>query len=254
MSTPYVLLGNGRVALRFLHAVAERGDLPTRVVLNEVAKQRDARELRDACARAGVTVDAWSPEVRSRLLRSGGSATRPWLLSVYFGHILDSELLAAFAGRAVNLHAALLPWCRGAHTNVWPIVDRSPAGVTLHAMTSKVDAGAILAQAEVVVNPWDTAATLYARLEDAGVELLMKAWPGEILARWPGTPQGQGGSYHALKDFASLDRYDLDEHPEARRFFDLLRARSFPPHGGLVVTVEGKAVEARIELKEATDG
>jgi len=249
-SPPYVLLGNGSVAVRFLKAMQARKYLPELVILNTRAKQRSGDLLRAHCRRAGIPVSGWSPRVRQHLLSLLRKRDGVWLLSVYFGHIIDREVLHAAKRRAVNLHPSFLPWGRGAHTNVWSIVDRTPAGVTLHAMEEQVDAGAILAQAEVVVEPWDTGASLYARLEDGAVRLLTRCWPRVVAERWPGVPQSSGGTTHRLNDFRTLDYYDLNEHPEARRFFDLLRAKSFPPHQGLLVRIRHDVVEGRLSLRK----
>lgn len=250
---PYVLLGNGAVARAFLEEASASSGLPARVVLNAPGRQREAAGMRDAVAGAGVQVEEWSPETRERLLALGRGRGDAWLLSVYFGHLLDAELLDAFGGRAVNLHPSLLPWCQGVHTNVWPIVEGCPAGVTLHAMVPRVDAGPVLAQREVAVEPWDTAATLYARLEAEALRLLREAWPAAVLDAWPGTPQAGGGSRHRIADMRALDEYRLDDHPEARAFFDLLRARSFPPFPGLRVRSGGRTVEATVTLREIVD-
>jgi len=249
-SPPYVLLGNGSVAFRFLKAMQARKYLPELVVLNTRAKQRSGDLLRAYCRHAGIPISAWSPRVRQRLLSLLRRREGTWLLSVYFGHIIDREVLHTAKGRAVNLHPSLLPWCRGVHTNVWPIVDQTPAGVTLHVMEGQVDAGAVLAQAEVAVESWDTGASLYARLEDGAARLLSRCWPRIVAARWPGVPQSSGGTTHRVRDFQTLDRYDLNAHPEARRFFDLLRARSFPPHQGLLVRLRGDVVEATLSLRK----
>ncbi len=249
---PLVLLGNGRVALAFLEEAVRRGQQPGLVLLNDLPKQRQGDEMRAACAAARIPVLAWSAEARLALLDWLSHHSNGWLFSIYFAHILDGEVLAAAGGRAVNLHASLLPWCRGAHTNVWPLVEQAPAGITLHVMAPTVDAGAVLAQEPVQVYPWDTAATLYTRLEEAAGRLATQSWPEAVRAAWPGTPQAGGGSVHRTRDLARLDQYDLDAHPEARRFYDLLRARTFPPHRGLKVVVDGKCVEARIELRECS--
>jgi methionyl-tRNA formyltransferase len=245
---PYVLLGNGAVARRFLEA-SERAGSPAAVVLNAAARQREGDAIRSWCQARGIRCSDWSDDTKASLLSLLSADPSLWLLSVYFGYVLDADILAAASGRAVNLHASLLPWNRGVHTNVWPILDGSPAGVSLHAMQPRVDAGPVLAQAEVRVDPWDTGASLYRKLEEGGLALLLESWPHLVLARWPGAPQPEGGSSHRLRDFARLDSVDVDVHPEVRRFFDLLRARSFPPHRGLRVKVGGADVEAKVTLE-----
>lgn len=244
----YVLLGNGSVAADFLQAMIARGYPPAAVVLNVPTRQRDVEMIADACLRRGIPVVAWSKETRAKLVDAVADGAT-WLVSVYFAHILDRELLTAAGDRAVNLHAALLPWCRGVHTNVWPIVEGSPAGVTVHTMAAGLDCGPILFQMEVPVQPWDTAATLYEKLSTAGLELLCEKWPGEVVRVWPGTEQGDEGSSHRLADFAKLESFDMPDDGPVRDFYNLLRARSFPPYPGLKLRFAEATAEATIQLR-----
>ena len=117
---------------------------------------------------------------------------------------------------------------------------------------SAVDAGEILVQREVPVHPWDTAETLHRRLEEASVRLLQDEWPA-MLDEWPGSSQPPGGSIRRIADLASLGTFSLDGVPEPRMSYDLLRARSFPPHFGLRVMVDGEAVEARFRLTKIAE-
>jgi methionyl-tRNA formyltransferase len=53
------------------------------------------------------------------------------------GGVLDalrSRVLDLFPGHCVNIHRSFLSWGRGAHSNVWSIVEGTPAGATLHYM------------------------------------------------------------------------------------------------------------------------
>jgi methionyl-tRNA formyltransferase len=245
---PYLLFGNGLVAVRFLTDVIARNYAPVGVILNTTDRQRDAATIRGLCDEVGVPVCEWSASCEAALFARVQARDAPWLLCVHFGHLLGRELLDAVDGRAVNLHAALLPWGKGVHTNVWPLIERTPVGVTLHGMVPRVDAGPILVQREVTVDPWDTAATLYQKLEDAEVALLRDAWPTETLARWPGVAQRDAGSIHRIRDMETTAHYSLDEHPEARALYDLLRARTWSRLAPLRIVVDGQCVEATIHL------
>jgi len=76
-------------------------------------------------------------------------------VSVLFGYILRGRFLSLFPRGVVNLHPALLPYNRGAYPNVWSIVDRTPAGATLHYVDPGVDTGDIVTQVTVPVSPVD---------------------------------------------------------------------------------------------------
>lgn len=250
---PYILLGNGNVASDFLATMIERDYVPANVILNVPERQRDCDRIRRSCNTLGVPVRVWSDETRSWLLDLLGGADDLWLVSVYFGHIVDDCLLRAAANRAVNLHAALLPWCRGVHTNVWPIIEHVPAGVTLHSMSAGVDSGPIIYQREVEVHPWDTAASLHERLSAAALELMSEQWPEGVLRSWPGRAQEGAGTTHRIADFAELASFEMPTEGPVREFFDLLRARSFPPYPGLKLRFENATAEATIQLRRIED-
>ena len=82
-----------------------------------------------------------------------------------FGTVLP-DLPAAFPGRVLNTHPALLPAFKGWHA----VRDALAAGVkvtgtTVHVATAEVDAGPILAQEAVPVLPGDTEETLHERIK-----------------------------------------------------------------------------------------
>ena len=61
------------------------------------------------------------------------------------------------------------------------LVNGEPrTGVTLHHMTAAADAGDIVAQEALDIDPEDTAATLYARMVKVGVDLLLDAYPAVL--------------------------------------------------------------------------
>jgi methionyl-tRNA formyltransferase len=180
-------------------------------------------------------------------------ALRPEIgISVYFGYILRPDLLSVLPRGCINLHPALLPYNRGAHPNVWSIVEGTPAGVTLHRVDAGVDTGEILAQREVEIEPADTGQTLYYRLETAAIELFQRNWGALKAGRVRGTPQRrEGGTVHRARVLAQLDRIDLDRRYRARDLINLLRARTFPPHEGAYFEEDGRRIHLRLELTES---
>jgi len=84
-----------------------------------------------------------------------------------FGTIFEKPMFDVFEGSIVNTHPALLPAFPGWHA----VRDALAAGVkvtgiTVHVATLEVDAGPILAQAAVPVEPGDTEDTLHARIKE----------------------------------------------------------------------------------------
>jgi phosphoribosylglycinamide formyltransferase-1 len=83
-----------------------------------------------------------------------------------FGTILGKGMFDAYPGHIVNTHPALLPSFPG-----WHGVEDALAygvkvtGCTVHVATEEVDAGPILAQEAVVVEPGDTVESLHERIK-----------------------------------------------------------------------------------------
>jgi phosphoribosylglycinamide formyltransferase-1 len=83
-----------------------------------------------------------------------------------FGTVLGQPVHDAFPGRILNTHPALLPAFPGWHA----VRDALAAGVdhtgtTVHVATLEMDAGPVLAQAEVPVVPGDSEASLHERIK-----------------------------------------------------------------------------------------
>jgi phosphoribosylglycinamide formyltransferase-1 len=83
----------------------------------------------------------------------------PWFINEWRGHIL-------------NIHPSLLPKYRGLDTHERAIAaGDSVSGCSVHLVTEELDAGDVLGQAEVVIEPGDTVSTLEQRVLAAEHEL-----------------------------------------------------------------------------------
>lgn len=101
---------------------------------------------------------------------------RPDLLIVAdYGQILSNESLDVAPLGGINLHGSLLPKYRGAAPINWAIFKGdAETGVTVIQMSSKVDAGACLLQAKLVIDPDENAVELEHRLAALGAPLVVE--------------------------------------------------------------------------------
>src|ERR1700710_22226 len=80
------------------------------------------------------------------------------ILSVYYRHMISSQILALPKLGAFNLHGSLLPKYRGRAPINWAVLHGEPRiGMTLHRMVKSADAGAIVDQEGVDLGPRDPA-------------------------------------------------------------------------------------------------
>lgn len=175
-------------------------------------------------------------------------------VSVLFAYVLSGEFISLFPRGCINLHPALLPYNRGRYPNVWSIVTKTPAGVTLHYIDEGIDTGDVIAQKEVPVLVTDTGASLYRRLEAEGLELFRSTWP--LIRAGTNSRIAQArdeGSYHRARDVEQIDEIDLDKSYRAEDLLNIIRARTFPPYRGAYFVHQGRKICLRIELREESE-
>lgn len=124
---------------------AKQAGIPVKVIDHKAFPSREAfdAELADA-------IDAFQPDV---------------VILAGFMRILTEGFVRRFLGRLLNIHPSLLPKYPGLHTHqrAMEAGDRV-AGATVHFVTPELDGGPPIIQAEVPVDPNDTADRLAARV------------------------------------------------------------------------------------------
>lgn len=225
------------IALAVLHPEARRkhGDLL------EKALKLDPARILDA---SGLKTGHCLEKIHENGVQLG--------IAAFFGYIVPRSVLDAVPGGIINVHPSFLPYNRGAYPNVWPIIDKTPAGVSLHYMDEGIDTGDIIAQTDVPVQSTDTGESLYGRLETASLELFQKYWPVIKNRQAVRISQDkQAGTVHLMSDVNNIDCIDLNASYKAEDLINILRARTFPPYrGAYFLNKEGKKVYLTLKLEE----
>jgi methionyl-tRNA formyltransferase len=176
------------------------------------------------------------------------------IISVGFDYLVPPDILDLPPEGALNLHPSLLPHNRGKSPNVWPIIDGSPAGVTLHYMDEEFDTGEIVAQRKIEKKFSDTAKDLHQRLEEAQFRLFTEAWPDVVSGTVETTPQPpDDGSYHSTEDFLDLCQLDPDEEVSIEEFLNRLRALTFPPFDNAEIEIDDETYFVDIDIRPADE-
>jgi phosphoribosylglycinamide formyltransferase-1 len=157
-------------------------DSPIGVSVVAVGSDSDDAPALDRAVRAGLPTFVVSPgEFATRgdwdaALLEAVQGFRPgWVVSAGFMRILAPVFVAAFPGRIINTHPALLPSFPGAH-GVRDALRHGVkvSGCTVHFVDEGVDTGPIIAQRAVAVIPGDTEAALHERIKSVERELLVE--------------------------------------------------------------------------------
>jgi phosphoribosylglycinamide formyltransferase-1 len=82
-----------------------------------------------------------------------------------FMRILSPWFVQHWSGHIVNIHPSLLPKYRGLDTHARALAaGETVSGCSVHLVTDELDAGEVLGQAEVAIEPDDTPANLEQRV------------------------------------------------------------------------------------------
>jgi methionyl-tRNA formyltransferase len=177
------------------------------------------------------------PEAKSPELLAQVKAAQPDLMfSFYYRNMLPASLLEV--APAFNMHGSLLPEFRGRAPVNWAVLHgAAQTGATLHEMTVKPDAGAIVAQTAVPILPDDTAHEVFGKVTVAAEQTLWQVLPALLAGSAPRLPNDltQGGYFGGRKP----EDGRIDWSQPARQVYNLHRAVA-PPYPGAFTEVGGQ--------------
>jgi methionyl-tRNA formyltransferase len=105
-----------------------------------------------------------------------------------------------YVSRAVNIHPSLLPNGRGPWPLPWTILSGEPlAGVTVHEIAPKFDAGDILLQSSIGVSERENLSTLSFKLQVLA-ETMCATLTQNLDALWSNKFPQVGGNYRGMPD------------------------------------------------------
>jgi methionyl-tRNA formyltransferase len=160
-----------------------------------------------------------------------------YIFSFYYRYMITSDILATAGIAALNMHGSLLPKYRGRAPVNWAILHgETETGASLHIMEAKPDAGDIVGQVAVPIDPDEDATAVFAKVSNAAVEVMQAALPELLQGRVPRTPNVlANGSY-----FGGRKPEDGRIHwnQSAKQVHDLIRAVA-PPYPGAFTDWQG---------------
>ena len=159
-----------------------------------------------------------------------------WLFIIGWSQIASPEVLDVPRKGIIGAHPTLLPVGRGRAAVPWAIIKGlDKTGVTFFKMDEGVDTGPILDQYEIPLSPLETATELYAKVNEAHVQLIRQIWPklksdavlGQVqdedqASYWVGRTPEDGELYKSmtLKEVDRLVRATTRPYPGAYIMLD----------------------------------
>ncbi len=185
MSLRVVMMGTGEFAVPVLRALVES---PHQVValVTQPPRPQGRKKLLLPSPTAQVAQECSVPVLTPQRINAPESVTQlaqlePEVLVVAdYGQILSAQVLSVPRLGGLNVHASLLPKYRGAAPGNWAIYHGEPyTGVSIIRMTPHLDAGPLLAQEKLAIDPEETAPELEARLAQLAARMIVP-----VLERW----------------------------------------------------------------------
>ena len=154
-----------------------------------------------------------------------------------YGNLIPRRLIDGVDGRAVNVHASLLPRWRGASPVAHAILaGDTETGVSLMQGTASLDRGPVIASARTPIAPGETAGELTARLASLGGALLERELPAYFAESTRPVAQDESRATWAPKLTTADGEIHFTESAEALA----RRIRAMTPEPGAWTTVRAQ--------------
>jgi methionyl-tRNA formyltransferase len=160
-----------------------------------------------------------------------------YIFSFYYRHMIASDILAVARIAALNMHGSLLPKYRGRAPVNWAILHgETETGASLHIMEAKPDAGDIVGQVAVPIDPDEDATAVFAKVSNAAVQVMQATLAALLDGRVPRSPNelAKGSYFGGRKPEDGRIQWSQD----ALQVHNLIRAVA-PPYPGAFTDWQG---------------
>lgn len=195
--------GSPKFAATILNALAGTPFAPS-LVITEPAKPVGRKHILtqtavEQCARE-LQLHIATPRTKAELVSLLPLGAFDLILVAAYGKILPATVLEAATFGAINVHASLLPRWRGASPIQAAILaGDKKTGISFMRMEEGLDTGPVIDQHEIIINPYDTTATLTEKLATTASSTIIETLSDYILNKKTPTKQPSDGTTYAPK-------------------------------------------------------
>lgn len=253
MSDTFAFFGTPYVARDTLALLREHGFTPSVVVTNPDAPRGRGRMISPTETKVWALEHNMPVETPERLdetvIKTLQKYDCTYAIVVAYGKILPETLINTFPKGILNVHYSLLPKYRGASPVEAALRNgEETTGVTIQKMAAKLDAGAVIAQEEVSIEPNETTKELRPRLVRIGAELLVKTLPNYLEHKVELQSQDDAAATYAHKLTKEDGLIDL----EAPSMENWNKYRAYTVWPGTYFFTKQNDKEIRVKITNAT--
>lgn len=144
------------------------------------------------------------------------------IISIHCKQIFPSALLQEV--KCINVHPGFNPFNRGWYPQVFSILNKKPAGATIHEIDDQLDHGNIIAQKQLKIKSSDTSGSAYNKILDLEITLLRNHLIPIMENNYQTIKPENEGNLNYKSDFNALLELDLSKTQTIGETIDLLRA------------------------------
>lgn len=172
--------------------------------------------------------------------------------SCHSKQIFPAELVNSML--CINIHPGYNPHNRGWFPQVFSILNKKPAGLTIHVMDEEIDHGTIIAQEKIEIESFDTSLSAYNKVIAAEVKMFKHTLPQILDGTYPQKVMHEEGNYNSIKDYKALMEIDMDKKVTMREAIDYLRAMTHPPYqNAYFIDDKGRKIMVGLEIEPASE-
>src|SRR3989338_208789 len=220
----FAFFGTPEVASETLEILKENRFLPSLIITAPDARAGRGMKLQESPAAIFAkenNIECLKLETFAGLEEKLEEAKHDLFIVVAYGKIMPENILNLPKLGSINVHYSLLPKYRGAAPVESAILNgETKTGVSIQKMVYKLDAGAILAQEKIKIEPDERAEELRTRLIKLGGELLVKLLntssafgPSPQGGGWEGVEQDESQATYSKKIKKEDGLVDLNDDP-----------------------------------------
>lgn len=251
--TKFVFFGTPYVARDTLALLLARGFVPALVVTSPDAPRGRGLTLTPCETKVFALEHAlpvFTPEkLDTSALETITKVGATYALVVAYGKIFPESLIASFPKGVLNVHYSLLPKYRGASpVEAALLAGETVTGVTIQKMARELDAGDIVAQQQIAIEPTETTRELRPRLITLGASLLADILPDYLAGKISPLPQNHSNATRSGKIKKSDGELSLSAPAEEK--WRTYRAYAESP--GTFFFVQKNDVRMRLKITHAS--
>ncbi len=231
-----VYMGTPAFSAQILEGLVVRGLNTTGVVTQPSRPAGRGRKLLDPPVKT-VSMNSGIPVVQPETVRGNRfvyDQLRSWnpdcLLVVAYGLFLPPAMLQMTPYGAINLHASLLPKYRGAAPVNWALINgETITGVSTMRMIAKMDAGPVLGQRPIAIDPAENAPQLFQKMVAPSIDLILDTLTA--IADGTAVPREQEESDATFAPMLTKDDGLIDWTQSAEKIHNRIRGLQPSPGG-----------------------